>query len=334
MLRSLRVLALIVLLSPAACSSVDTNVPDVPDVSDVTTPDSGTPDPDLDASTPSDDAEITPDAAHTPDASVPPDASDEPDAPTEPDTSHGDLVDDALLAALRNEASSAMNPLFYNAARDAMYAVGGIDDHNGRIEAIYTGRTVDTDGSRVPSGNCQRIDGSSSNCAFNTEHVFAQKHLRDAFGDGSTMFNTSQGDIHHLFPSDAQSNQERGNFDFGNSDCLQQGNCAFNEESQLGLPVGGTGPTRCPSGVSSGEDLCVFQVRPERRGDIARAIFYMSMRYELPFSAAMEADLRGWHASDPPDARERERNDRIEAAQGNRNPFVDHPELVDRISRF
>jgi endonuclease I len=37
---------------------------------------------------------------------------------------------------------------------------------------------------------------------------------------------------------------------------------------------------------------------------------------------------------DPPDARERARNAAIEVAQGSRNPFVDYPHLVDRISNF
>ncbi|MEM9047012.1 MAG: endonuclease [Pseudomonadota bacterium] len=41
--------------------------------------------------------------------------------------------------------------------------------------------------------------------------------------------------------------------------------------------------------------------------------------------------LAQWHSDDPPDARERERNSRVEAVQGNRNPYVDLPHLVCRV---
>jgi endonuclease I len=81
-------------------------------------------------------------------------------------------------------------------------------------------------------------------------------------------------------------------------------------------------------------DLGLFEVRPARRGDIARAHFYFSVRYAMPIGAAEESVLVAWHQEDPPDDRERERNDRIVRIQRNRNPFVDRPEFVGRISDF
>jgi endonuclease I len=48
----------------------------------------------------------------------------------------------------------------------------------------------------------------------------------------------------------------------------------------------------------------------------------------------VEATLRTWHEEDPVDQDERTRNDNIDRAQHNRNPFVDLPELVNRISDF
>ena len=48
----------------------------------------------------------------------------------------------------------------------------------------------------------------------------------------------------------------------------------------------------------------------------------------------MEATLRRWNKLDPVDQAELERNDAIEKIQGNRNPFIDHPEYVDQISNF
>jgi endonuclease I len=78
----------------------------------------------------------------------------------------------------------------------------------------------------------------------------------------------------------------------------------------------------------------VFEVRPERRGDIARAIFYFSLRYQQALDSRQEATLRAWHLQDPPDAWERARNRRVEDVQDRLNPFVLHPELVQEISDF
>lgn len=246
----------------------------------------------------------------------------------------GMLRDEALLAALRRDAESTMTSLGYNGARDAMYASGGVEDQGGRIECVYTGRTVDTDGSRTPGGNCALFDGSPTTCAFNTEHTVPRVVLRDRFGDGTPEYDEAEGDIHHLFPTEELANTARANFDFGATDCAVVGNCRFDEESHLGLPVGGSGPTNCPGGVDPGEDLCVMQVRAQRRGDVARAVFYMSMRYELDLSPGVETELRAWHAGDPPDDYERSRNELAEAVQGNRNPFVDTPGYVDQIADF
>ncbi len=44
--------------------------------------------------------------------------------------------------------------------------------------------------------------------------------------------------------------------------------------------------------------------------------------------------LYQWHVNDPPDTWERQRNSRIEVAQGNRNPYIDHPELLCRAWDF
>lgn len=97
-----------------------------------------------------------------------------------------------------------------------------------------------------------------------------------------------------------------------------------------------------------------------RRGDVARAMLYADLRYEggvHGVTGVAEPDLRltddpaliqtsggsnasvaymgllsvllQWHEQDPVDALERHRNDVVASYQGNRNPFVDHPDLVD-----
>jgi hypothetical protein len=81
----------------------------------------------------------------------------------------------------------------------------------------------------------------------------------------------------------------------------------------------------------------VYEPRDEHKGDAARAIFYMAVKWngtggtwELPnpidFIVQYGQDqdvLKQWHWQDPPDAWEIARNDFIESEQGNRNPFVD-----------
>ena len=74
--------------------------------------------------------------------------------------------------------------------------------------------------------------------------------------------------------------------------------------------------------------------RPGARGDIARAYFYMARQYEFAIAEDLEDRLRKWHLEDPPDQWEEERNSDIEMVQGNRNPFIDHPELVERVGDF
>ena len=63
-------------------------------------------------------------------------------------------------------------------------------------------------------------------------------------------------------------------------------------------------------------------------------MFYFSTVYEMPIDEKQEATLRKWHKEDPVDANEIARNDAIEALQHNRNPYIDHPEYVDKIKDF
>jgi endonuclease I len=67
---------------------------------------------------------------------------------------------------------------------------------------------------------------------------------------------------------------------------------------------------------------------------VARAIFYFAARYKMKVGGAEEATLRKWNHEDPVDAEEAARNDMIEDVQGNRNPFVDYPELIDQVKVF
>ncbi|WP_203248918.1 endonuclease [Sporosarcina beigongshangi] len=152
---------------------------------------------------------------------------------------------------------------------------------------------------------------------WNREHTWAKSH-----GD----FGTSKGpgtDIHHLRPTDVQVNSARGNLDFDNGGSAVKG-C-----------------DGCFKTANSWEP-------PDRvKGDVARILFYMAIRYEQGDSVDLELNeklnngsapyhgklsvLLEWHMQDPVDEFERNRNNAIQEWQGNRNPFIDHPEWVELI---
>ncbi|MGQ8922903.1 endonuclease I family protein [Bacillus halotolerans] len=154
---------------------------------------------------------------------------------------------------------------------------------------------------------------------WNREHVWAKSH-----GD----FGTSKGpgtDIHHLRPADVQVNSARGNMDFDN---------------------GGNEYAKAPGNYYDGDS---WEPRDDVKGDVARMLFYMAVRYEgddgypdlelndrtgngsAPYHGKQSALLE-WNRQDPVDARERKRNEIIyEKYQHNRNPFIDHPEWADDI---
>ena len=92
-----------------------------------------------------------------------------------------------------------------------------------------------------------------------------------------------------------------------------------------------------PSGWRQGREADgdeVFLPPPNVRGDVARAMFYFSIRYEKSIDDDEEEDLRRWHADDPVDQAERRRAAGASEAQGNANPFIDDPMLVGRVADF
>ena len=154
---------------------------------------------------------------------------------------------------------------------------------------------------------------------WNREHVWAKSH-----GDFGTA--TGPGtDLHHLRAEDVTVNSTRGNKDFDN---------------------GGSAVDQC-SGCLTDSDS--FQPRDAVKGDVARMILYMAVRYEGDDGFAdLEPNdctcnntnpnigklsvLLAWNAQDPPDATEMHRNEVIYTQfQHNRNPFIDHPEWAASI---
>jgi endonuclease I len=154
---------------------------------------------------------------------------------------------------------------------------------------------------------------------WNREHTWAQSH-----GD----FGTSPGpgtDLFHLRPCEVGVNSTRGNLDFDN---------------------GGNTVPNAPGNLVDDDS---FEPRDAVKGDIARGILYMAIRYDgddgfadlepndtvdngsTPHMGRLSV-LLSWNTQDPPDATEQARNDLIyNQYQHNRNPFIDRPEWADAI---
>lgn len=184
-------------------------------------------------------------------------------------------------------------------------------NNSDNIICIYTGRSI-------PKAN--QDTGSSGNNIWNREHSWPNSH-----GFGSKDY-AAYTDIHHLFASEKNINATRGNKDFnvvtnGNSDSYgNKWNNTF------------------------------FEPRDEVKGDLARAMFYLVVRYDDPQELDLELSesvtssssnktgqlgilsvLLEWHKLDPVSEKELERNEKAYKIQGNRNPFIDYPDWVSLL---
>jgi len=174
------------------------------------------------------------------------------------------------------------------------YLYGTLDNVNGQVECVYTGIRIETDS--IPPTN-----------VMNTEHSWPQSR---GGGDGA-----ARSDLHQLFPVTAGANTQRSNLFFDEV----------------------TDPTWSEGGSLRGRNASSdtrFEPRDSQKGDSARAVFYISAIYGLTIAPDEESVLRNWHQFDPVDEGERARNQGIANFQSSRNPFVDYPQLVERISNF
>ena len=177
----------------------------------------------------------------------------------------------------------------YSGARDKMY--GSIDNVNGDVECVYTGRTA-TFNTRA---------GANAN-SFNCEHTWPQS----LFGSNTPM----RSDIHHLYPTDVNANSQRGNLPFG--------------------VVNGT-PTWQMNGSKKGGGKFEPRDVQKGATARSMLYFVLRYQNYSGFLTSQEAVLRTWHDSFSPSAKDIQRNNAIYAEQNNRNPFVDYPQYSKRI---
>ena len=199
-----------------------------------------------------------------------------------------------LKSSLKTITGQGYQQQSYSVARDNMY--GTIDNVNGDVTCVYT--------ARVATFN-DRPGANSNN--FNCEHTFPQGFFSQSL--------PMRSDVHHLFPTDVTSNSQRGNFEFG----VVTGNPSWS--------VGG-------SKKGSNGSQTVFEPRDDHKGAVARALFYFVIRYQdySNHVQGQEATLRNWFDQYHPTAWDIQRNNDIYALQNNRNPFVDYPQFLKRIT--
>lgn len=221
-----------------------------------------------------------------------------------------DELDEDLKEALSDILAEGYVSLGYSPARDEMYMeidnqrVNGQGSAENRLTRAYLGTDA--------VGYTSRQDAQNENTYhLNTEHTFPQGNFNGA--------DPMVSDIHHLFVTDNPTNGLRGNLRFGNvvSNVNWSGGGSQRGDNALGQQV--------------------FEPRDGHKGRSARAILYFLTRYQNfggHVSADMESAVLEWHNQFPPVAVDIQRNEDIFDRQDNRNPFVDYPQMVDRIFSF
>ena len=230
------------------------------------------------------------------------------------------------LDATREEIGSLLKSTHQNvlpytsqSREDTWDALSDLDagDSHGTVRLIYSQTSV------------VMYNWGDQSRSWNREHLWPKSHGVEH--DGADF-----SDLHHLRPSDINVNSARGNKYFSNCGIASD----WTECRK---------PAHPEAEKTTAADSIAWLPPKAVRGDIARALFYMDHRYfgekddpdlELTDCPTKDTDsklaylsqLLEWHRDDPVDEVERARNERVcERWQGNRNIFVDFPDLVTSI---
>ena len=193
--------------------------------------------------------------------------------------------------------------------------------------------------------------GTATGITYNREHTWPNSLGFPGQAGNLGRPSAPYTDTHMLHLSDTDYNATRSNSPY--KTCASPGSCAEGvTEVNAGFGGGsGTYPGNSNWSTSSG-----YEVWGHQKGDMARAVMYMAVRYQggvdptsgqnepilrltdnvalvtgrnnyaQPAYMGVMTDLLAWSQDDPPDAAEIARNGVIQSFQGNRNPFIDHPE--------
>ena len=206
---------------------------------------------------------------------------------------------------------------------NAFYSTDHRQDDVSKVWDMYSDRPGGTPPYMYSLGNDQCGQYSAEGDCYNREHSWPQSWFNnDAI---------AKGDLHHVFPTDGYVNNKRSNYPFGE---VRSASWTSQNGSKLGT---------CKTTGYSGT---VFEPIDEYKGDFARALMYMSVRYYGEDGSWSTSEMTNkseirqwainmlmrWNEQDPVSEKEKERNDAIyNDYQHNRNPFIDHPEYARMI---
>ncbi|HOZ76430.1 MAG TPA: endonuclease [Ferruginibacter sp.] len=246
----------------------------------------------------------------------------------------------ALKTALFGIVSKDTNYVAYNSADGSYDTQNGVNNFDRRRNDDNTADIIWDMYTDNPTGpelytftpEVDQCGGSfppEVGACYNREHAYP----RAWFGDDFHI----RGDLHNVYATDGESNSRHANFPY----------------AEVGF-ASWTSPAGAKLGNSSfpGYNGTVFEMIDEYKGDFARTMFFMVTAYENFMPAwknlsTADSALDGttwpsldnwairqwykWHVQDPVSQKEITRNDSVFSVQGNRNPFIDHPEYVQLI---
>ena len=220
---------------------------------------------------------------------------------------------------LHNKISSGTTDVGYDGLWTA-YASTDCKPGTNLIWDMYSDEDFECGGSKQGHSYSKEGDG------YNREHTVPQSW----FNESSPM----KSDLFHVYPTDGYVNNRRSNYPHGD---VSSATYTSNNGSKLG--------TAGYSGMSG----TVFEVIDEYKGDFARSYFYFATRYldkissfttdgKKVFSTSFPHmnstfinQYYSWHLQDPVSSKEINRNNAVYKIQGNRNPYIDHPEWVNVV---
>jgi hypothetical protein len=238
-----------------------------------------------------------------------------------------DTHEDCIILTTTNERLRCLKSIYdadyryntYKNVRGYMYTY--VDNYDGIVTGVYGGKQIAvprTD--MVKASEYQKKEKGEearqicSSLKINTEHIYPQSKLKGI---------KQKANIHNLLPASSYLNVRRSNLPFQE---IPEEHRSFMDQYDYD-----TTNKIHKEGDYTNKYKASWEPRVSVRGDIVRAIAYMIMKYN-PSSPTITIDLiKKWDLQDPVDQDEMDRMERASYIQGDINPFVAYPGLIQDV---